>query len=340
MRRLEEIGSSPGEIDPAELLGTRTAERWLGYLFLVAGVAGVLNTVVPTYPGFDVPGLLALSAVAFAAGGLLLGARGRCPAWALHGLLVLGNVLIAAAIHFTQGVPNAGALFYLWVSLYAFYFFPVRHAWPHMAGVGLSYAVAIALRPPPFPVVGHWLTTVLAMATAGAFVGRLKGRLDESLARLSQLADTDALTGLANRRGWTARAALEIAHARRSEQSLAVAVIDLDGFKHFNDEQGHPAGDRLLVECAAAWHATIRELDFLARLGGDEFALLLPGCGPGAAAGIAARLQEVMPPAARCSVGVANWRSDETIEQTLARADAALYEAKRGGGGRLVLGEA
>ncbi|HVL97382.1 MAG TPA: GGDEF domain-containing protein, partial [Solirubrobacteraceae bacterium] len=332
-----------GTADPSftgrlRVVATRAdAERWLAYLYLAAGVLGLLNTVLPGYGGFNVPGLLGLSAGAFVLAGALLRSRGRCPTWALHGLLATGTACVAAAIHFTQGVPNAGALFYLWVALYAFYFFPSRIAWVHVALIGVSYATAIALRPPDFSPIAHWTTTVLTMATAGAFVGMLTSRLDQSLDRLTTLADTDALTGVGNRRAWAARADLEIARAERSKQSLAVAVLDLDHFKQFNDQHGHAAGDRLLVECAAAWHHTLRDIDFVARLGGDEFAVLLPGCGSGAAGGIVERLQRVVPPGAQCSVGIAQWRRGEPIEATFTRADRALYEAKRGGRGRLVV---
>ena len=316
---------------------TGTPERWLASLYLSAGALGVFNSVVPGYPGFDIPGLLVVSAAAFVIGGaLLFHGRRVARAW-LHVLLGAGNALIAAAIHFTQGVPNAASMFYLWIALYAFYFFPRRAAAVHMVLVGVSYAAAIALRPPPFSPVPHWATTVLTMTVAGVFVGVLKSRLDASMADLTQLADTDPLTGLANRRGWGARAHVEMHRAERLEQSLAVAVIDLDDFKPFNDEHGHGAGDRLLAECAAAWRGALRDMDFVARLGGDEFAVLLPGCGTGAAVGLAERLQAVVPLAAGCSVGIAHWEPGETVEQTVARADAALYAAKRAGRGGLVV---
>lgn len=130
-------------------------------------------------------------------------------------------------------------MLYLWVALYAFYCFSRPAAVLHVVVIGISYAVPIALAPPPFSPVAHWATTVMTIALAGWFVGVLKGRLDESLGRLELLAGTDALTGLANRRGWTTRAGGEINRASRSGDPPAVAVIDLDNFKAFKDEHGH-----------------------------------------------------------------------------------------------------
>lgn len=168
------------------------------------------------------------------------------------------------------------------------------------------------------------------MAVAGAFVGVLKARLDESLLRLTRLADTDALTGLPNRRAWSVRAQTEIARAHRTGEPLAVALIDLDRFKAFNDANGHAAGDALLSACATAWRGGLREVDFLVRLGGDEFAALLPACTAAEADTLEARLHASVPAGSSCSIGLAQWQPGESIEQTLARGDSALYAAKRG----------
>jgi diguanylate cyclase (GGDEF)-like protein len=305
------------------------AERWLAYLVAAAGVVALFNAFVPGVQGYDTTGLVVIAAAAFCAAGLLLCSRGRLPGAYLHVLVAAGSAGIGAGIHFTAGVPNAASMLYLWVTLYAFYFFSRRAALLHVAIVGISYAVPIALRPPPFSPVAHWATTVMTMALAGWFVGVLKGRLDDSLGRLELLAGTDALTGLANRRGWTGRVRGEINRATRTGAPLAVALIDLDDFKAFNDERGHAAGDRLLSDCAGAWSGAIRDMDFLARLGGDEFAVLLPGCDSAQAQEIAERLRAAVPADASCSTGVAQWRPGQSIIETLAAADAALYEAKR-----------
>jgi diguanylate cyclase (GGDEF)-like protein/PAS domain S-box-containing protein len=158
--------------------------------------------------------------------------------------------------------------------------------------------------------------------------------------RLRDLARTDPLTGLPNRRVWDERLAVEVARAARYERPLCVAAIDLDRFKPYNDTFGHQAGDALLCEAADAWHAALRGADLLSRLGGDEFALLLPDCEQECAQGIVARLQAVTPGGAQgigCSAGLVRWQPGESGEAALARADAALYAAKAAGRGGITV---
>ncbi|HEX5926666.1 MAG TPA: diguanylate cyclase [Baekduia sp.] len=156
------------------------------------------------------------------------------------------------------------------------------------------------------------------------------------LEQLSELARTDPLTGLANRRLWDERVAVELARAQRYDRPLCVAAIDLDRFKPYNDAHGHQAGDVLLREATAAWRGVLRGADLLSRWGGDEFALLLPDCDLDCAEGIVARLQEVTPggeDGVGCSAGLVRWEDGESAERVVARADAALYAAKADGRG-------
>jgi diguanylate cyclase len=115
-----------------------------------------------------------------------------------------------------------------------------------------------------------------------------------------------------------------------------VAMLDIDRFKQFNDSYGHPAGDRLLREAAAAWKSETRAGDFLARFGGEEFALLLTGKDTGAVKALVERLRARMPANQTCSAGIALMVDGDTPEQLLGRADTALYEAKKAGRDRTV----
>jgi diguanylate cyclase (GGDEF)-like protein len=117
---------------------------------------------------------------------------------------------------------------------------------------------------------------------------------------------------------------------------VCVAMIDLDRFKRFNDELGHQAGDRLLKEAAAAWRSELRSTDTLARYGGEEFAALLPGCDPDQGVRLLERLRAATPAGQTCSAGVASWDGTEDAAALVARADAALYEAKSAGRDRVV----
>jgi diguanylate cyclase (GGDEF)-like protein len=157
------------------------------------------------------------------------------------------------------------------------------------------------------------------------------------LHRLRELARTDPLTGLANRRLWDERLQTEIARAARTGQPLCVVALDLDRFKAYNDRHGHAAGDDLLRTTTIAWHAVLRAADLLARLGGDEFALLLPDCDPDRGRAIVTRLQHVTHPEVGCSAGLAAWTGGEAAA-LMSRADAALYGVKAAGRGGIGVG--
>jgi diguanylate cyclase (GGDEF)-like protein len=158
----------------------------------------------------------------------------------------------------------------------------------------------------------------------------------ELVSRLEAAAHTDPLTGLANVRGWQKQLARELASASRDGRVMAIAVLDLDGFKVLNDRLGHQGGDRILRACAAAWGGQLRQGDLLARLGGDEFAVLLPGCSPEDAVRLAERLRAATQEAT-ASIGVACWESGEPTAELMLRADGALYEAKAAGRDRVAV---
>ena len=154
------------------------------------------------------------------------------------------------------------------------------------------------------------------------------------LAQLQSTARTDPLTGLPNRRVWDEDLERELARARRHGGSLCLAMLDLDRFKAFNDHHGHQAGDQLLAATAAAWRPALRTTDTLARYGGEEFAVLLPHSDEEGAMAVVERLLEVVPLGQTASAGVAVWDGTESATELLARADAALYEAKGAGRAR------
>lgn len=167
----------------------------------------------------------------------------------------------------------------------------------------------------------------------------------EAERRLAHLADHDPLTGLLNRRGLDRALTLQLAHDRRYGTGGSVLVVDLDRFKAVNDTLGHDAGDALLVQIADLLRGHTRATDVVARLGGDEFAVLLPtgdaiaaeGAARAIAATVAGHLAGADGAASRvtCSVGVALFDGEHDATAVLARADAAMYRAKREGRGRV-----
>jgi diguanylate cyclase (GGDEF)-like protein/PAS domain S-box-containing protein len=169
---------------------------------------------------------------------------------------------------------------------------------------------------------------------------RLDSNRSTLIDRLQDIALTDELTGLPNRRGWQEDLDREMARARRTKARLCVAMVDIDGFKPFNDTHGHQAGDDLLRETAGAWTDVLRATDLLARYGGDEFLLLLPDCPVDEAMIVLNRLRGATPADLTCSVGVTSSQGDEEPQGVLARADRALYDAKRQGRNGVVVADA
>ena len=174
-------------------------------------------------------------------------------------------------------------------------------------------------------------------ATSHAFVALLAAQAalaierDDLAEELARQAETDPLTGVANRRGLARALERDLAAARRNGRRLAVALVDLDHFKAYNDSNGHPDGDLLLRGAARAWSNHLRAGDLLARYGGEEFGLVLPNCAPDEAMAIAERLRGRTPDRQTCSIGVAAWDGTAGAGALVASADAALYEAKLAG---------
>jgi diguanylate cyclase (GGDEF)-like protein len=152
---------------------------------------------------------------------------------------------------------------------------------------------------------------------------------------LRELAMIDALTGLSNRRFAEQRLVAEVARSARKGHPLTIVFLDLDEFKHINDTHGHPAGDLVLQEFAAALNRAIRAGDLAARMGGDEFLLILPECNHGQLQLVLKRLGSLdvawegrrFP--IRYSVGWKEYASGDRAETMLAAADQALYASKR-----------
>lgn len=166
--------------------------------------------------------------------------------------------------------------------------------------------------------------------------------LQEANEKLKALALIDPLTQLANRRHFDEVAYTEVERALRSGHNLSLVVVDIDHFKKINDNHGHLAGDIVLKEFARAAKISTRAGDLMARIGGEEFVYLLPNVDLEQAAAAAERFRlaveamsidvsEDLTLKITVSGGVAQHQSHETVENTLERADGALYEAKQFG---------
>jgi len=212
--------------------------------------------------------------------------------------------------------------------------------------IGLAWSMLAFL---PAELFGRSMTMTIVISTSitgpsSYLLCRLLMDLSHSRSRLAVIAHVDALTGTSTRRYFMEAAAGRLAGAR----CAAVALVDVDHFKRINDRHGHPTGDRALRAVADACRSALRQGDLLARYGGEEFVVLLPGASPAAAAGVVERMRkavaalvlrtnegEPIPVTASFGIaridGMAGVGEPAVLEQALARADAALYEAKRGG---------
>lgn len=184
---------------------------------------------------------------------------------------------------------------------------------------------------------------------------RAASRLVRMQNQFRRLAETDALTGAANRRAFMQYLDIQTQNAGRDEIPLSVIMVDLDHFKLINDTHGHGAGDRVLVETVRAIQGCLRDGDMLGRLGGEEFCVILPGAGLHSAALAGERIRAAVeamtiateagdPVPVTASLGVASLANSDLIvspDALLQAADAALYHAKDSGRNRVSLeGEA
>lgn len=177
-------------------------------------------------------------------------------------------------------------------------------------------------------------------------VGLVLLATDRLREELEYLATHDSLTGVLNRRAFMEVAELELARCRRSGHVMSILMMDLDRFKQLNDTHGHLVGDQVLCDLTERIALLLRRSDRLGRFGGEEFVLLLPETNREAAAVVAERIRAAVEKAGKLpsytvSIGVAcNVVSDTSLDALLARADAALYEAKADGRNRVVLAPA
>ncbi len=172
-------------------------------------------------------------------------------------------------------------------------------------------------------------------------------QLETQIAEMSSLIREDPLTHSLNRRGLDDEFARETARAERFKSEFSVAVLDIDNFKKLNDERGHQTGDDALVHLVSVAKDELRITDHVARLGGEEFLIMLPNTGRKEAVKIITRLQRSLTKKyfldknehvlITFSAGVAERAPGESQDALIARADAAMYEAKRAGKNRVCL---
>jgi diguanylate cyclase len=309
-------------MDPQRLVraGTPAEVSVLAVMALIVGGGCLAAAAFPMAQDAPRGVLVALGLVGVTIALTLALAGARVSPVYLHITVVLLTTLIGimVAVAASEQGLMMSALGYTWTAVYVAFFFRLTAARLHAAlmitALGLSL---LSARAPT--AVSVWVTISVMVWVAVAILTRLN-------ARLRAEAHTDSLTGLLNRTGFAVAAARQRAMAARRGEPLALAVIDLDAFKLVNDRGGHAAGDRLLVELAGVWTASLRPGDLLARFGGDEFVLMLAGTPEDQVDNVLARLARAHP--APWTAGAVLCSDEESLDEAIDRADARLYVAK------------
>ena len=354
------IGQIGPETDQLILRARASGERWVAgvRLFLVAGLSVL---VVAMAPAQRWTGLTLLLLVGLLHALLLAWLAFRVAEPWVPWLSCAADVaLTSAALLFVlrHGLPGSALPTR---SLYELYFLVIMSA-------GLRYDWRLCIWTAGLCIVAHALLLWVAAGALGvesadlgagranqavhfamlALGGIIMATVAQRAKRLRLMVGVDHLTGLSQRAPFVERIDEELARARRRGAPLSVAILDLDGFKAFNDTFGHPVGDRALQAVATRLRSSVRKSDLVARFGGEEFVVAFPET---AVEQARHRVEHIRAELARVSIqvgrgeqrqvtvsaGLGSWPADgETFDAVLTTADARLYEAKRSGKNRVV----
>jgi diguanylate cyclase (GGDEF)-like protein len=307
--------------DPARsVFGERTPYHALGTILGIVGLFTLAFGRLTTDP--MVRSLDLTSAVLLAVAGVLVGVLGprAKDGWPLDVALACAYVLTAygttrVADDVSQIVVGYALVVF---GVFAALFRPRNRMLMHLVAMLSLYGLALLVRPlTPSPIYFLLVATVTTLVTLMVCV---------LVQRLREQALHDSLTGVLNRRGLDVMGELISANAARTDTRITLALLDLDGFKSFNDERGHVAGDARLTELAAAWVSHVRSGDLVARYGGDEFVVILPGASESDVDELVARVRDSgqVP----FSIGTTSWLPAEDIYAAITRADADLADDK------------
>lgn len=319
--------------------------RVLCVLFAAGASLAALTVALPHPVGMDELWMLLIVANAYVVAAVLYTQAARLPAWTLQATLAWGSTLITGVAYFSGESPSPLVFFYLWVFLYASYFFTLGQAAVQIVYVGAVYGALLVARAPLSAIPAWWLVGMGTLLVGAMVIGAMRARVELLIARLYYAARTDPLTKLSNRRGFRELLDLELERARRGGTAMGVLVGNLDNFKDINDRCGHKVGDAALQRVASLLCDGKREIDTVARVGGEEFALIVPDTGRNGALGLAERLRRALDEEFAAdstpltiSFGLSVYpEHGETAAALLHAADQALYGAKQSGRNRTVV---
>jgi diguanylate cyclase (GGDEF)-like protein/putative nucleotidyltransferase with HDIG domain len=339
-------GRAPVHSTPAVEPSTRFAARVAAGIFageaLILSAAAILSSRSDGLGG----GRVAIPATCALVAALLYACAPVVRPRVLQAAIVLGTVLVSVHAWSADNEPAlSGEMLYVWLGLYAAYFFSPRQAAAQLAFMAATYLTVLVASTPLDSVAAGWLTLVGILFPAAGLLRAVRDGVTQLVHRLSEAALTDTLTGLRNRLALDRQLHTEVERALTADQPLSVVIGDLDYFKSVNDRLGHRAGDEALVRAGGVLLQHKRAGASIARTGGEEFTILLPGATEHEGYLLAERMRLAVerefrgdPAVLTFSFGIATLPDHgNSADSVLEAADQALYAAKALGRNRCVI---
>lgn len=329
--------------------GIPTLARLQALIGIGGGLVGALGLLLP-HPDYYVPGLLLTQFLSIAFGVALYASAERIPTWILTALPTVATLMVSITVISSSDATGPYALFYLWPSVYSFYFLSRWEAGSQIGFTAVNFiAVALLVGSPPVgsnpPVLHFVITATATLAGGGILQVYMRSRVESLVTRLESAATFDLHTGFMNRRGVAGALDSELTRAQISGRSVSVLVGELDGFKRVSDAIGHEAADRVIAEVGTLLADSIGPLDRVGRTGPAEFTVILPEADQGAAFARATDLLSAVrasfvhvPEGLTMSLGIASYPEHSPhAAGILQAAESAAYGAKVLGHDRVVV---
>jgi diguanylate cyclase (GGDEF)-like protein len=336
------LGAGP-DAAPMDMTNRDVMARALMYLLAAVGTAVVASVAIPNAPLHNEHAVPVLAGIAYAAAiGVFLGFE-RLPAWGTHALLLGVTALISWSVYASGDSGSAYTIFFVWVAIYAAFFFGAWGAALQVAGMLAGYGAALVLMDAGGNSRAlHWALTASALLLLTVAIQALAARLARLLERLTEIGRVDSVTGLYNGAAFTQLLDNEVERARRSGARLGVVIAELDDFARVTSARMPASQQHVLRSVGAIFRDTPRQIDICARIGGGRFAMLLPYTDDHGAFLLAERLRERVAPLdggrVHMSVGVAGFpRSGANMSAVFQAAETALDEARQAGGDRVII---
>jgi diguanylate cyclase (GGDEF)-like protein len=312
---------------------------------IFAGEAMILLAVALLYRSGLGDGRMAIPAACGVLAVVLFVLAERMPLHLLQSSVALGTVLVSLHAWAAQNEPAlSGEMLYVWLGLFAAYFFTPRHAAAQLGFMAAAYLAVLLASVRVEAVPAAWLTLVGILFPAAGLLRAMRDGVEGLVERLSEAALTDTLTGLKNRLALDEELHADVERALRYETPLSLVIGDLDYFKSVNDRLGHRAGDEALVRAGRVLMRHRRAGDSIARTGGEEFTILLPGASEHEAYLVSERMRAAVEHefegdvGLTFSFGIATFPDHgRSADAVLEAADQALYAAKALGRNRCVI---